>query len=337
MKDFAIVILNWNGKNLLEKFLPFLVKYSEEAIIYVVDNASTDDSIPFILENFQNIKIIQNAHNFGYAKGYNTALKNVTEKYLCLINSDIEVTENWLKPVYEMFNNEINVGIIQPKILDFNNRSKFEYAGAAGGYIDKLGFPFCRGRIFDTLEDDLGQYNNNENIFWASGACFFIKNDVFKDLEGFDENFFAHQEEIDLCWRAFNKNIEIKYVADSKIYHIGGATLKASNPQKSFLNYRNSLLMLYKNVPLHIRFKTLFKRLCYDGVSGVRLMLKLQPLHCFAIVRSHFAFYGMLSKYKNLQSNHNKKNYYYTNDIVKAYFIDKNKYFNKIEKSNDYN
>ena len=193
-----------------------------------------------------------------------------------------------------MFKSNNEIGIIQPKILDYKDKSKFEYAGAAGGFIDALAFPFCRGRIFDTLEFDHNQYNDEVEIFWASGACFFVRNEVFKTLNGFDENFFAHQEEIDFCWRAFNQNIKIYYCGLSSVYHIGGATLASSNPKKTFLNYRNSLIMMYKNLPEKGRFKTIFKRLCYDGVSGVRLMLQLKPLHCFAIVRSHFAFYASI-------------------------------------------
>jgi len=335
MKDFAIVILNWNGKNLLEKFLPFLVNYSSDATIYLADNFSTDNSIQFVKEKYPTVKIIRNKDNYGYAKGYNEALKNVTEKYLCLINSDIEVTNNWLQPIYNLFESDSKIGIIQPKILDYKNKSKFEYAGAAGGFIDKLGFPYCRGRIFDSLETDQNQFNDEKTIFWASGACFFIRNQVFKNLKGFDENFFAHQEEIDLCWRAFNQNIRIFYCGKSTVFHVGGATLDASNPKKTFLNYRNSLLMLYKNLPKKGRLATIFKRLCYDGVSGVRLMLQLKPLHCFAIVRSHFAFYGMISKYSQLKNDNNRTDYFYTKNIVKSYFIEKKKTFNEIIKCND--
>lgn len=332
MKDFAIVILNWNGKNLLEKFLPFLVKYSSDSTIYLADNASTDDSISFVNAKFPMVKIIKNKENFGFAKGYNESLKHITEKYLCLINSDIEVSENWLEPIFHLFETNSEIGIIQPKILDFKDQTKFEYAGAAGGFIDALGFPFCRGRIFDSIETDQNQFNDTTPIFWASGACFFIRNNVFKKLKGFDENFFAHQEEIDLCWRAFNQNIQVYYCGKSTVYHVGGATLDVSNPKKTFLNYRNSLLMLHKNLPVKERFTTIFKRLCYDGISGIRLMLQLKPMHCFAIVRSHFAYYGMLSKYKNYSNASNKNNYFYTKNIVKSYFIDKKKTFKEIDK-----
>ncbi|MDB2463041.1 glycosyltransferase family 2 protein, partial [Algibacter sp.] len=243
----AIVILNWNGKNLLEQFLPSVIQHSQGADIYIADNASTDDSVAFIKTNYPNLKLIKNQTNGGYAKGYNDALKNVHADVLCLLNSDIEVTPNWLTPIISTFKNEADTSIIQPKILDYNKKDYFEYAGAAGGFIDKYGYPYCRGRIFNTIEKDRGQYNDTTNIFWASGACLFIRNTVFKQLNGFDEHFFAHMEEIDLCWRAKNLGHTIKYVGQSEIYHVGGATLKTTNPKKTFLNFRNSLITLTKN------------------------------------------------------------------------------------------
>ncbi|MEO8773952.1 MAG: glycosyltransferase family 2 protein, partial [Gelidibacter sp.] len=209
-EKIAIVILNWNGKALLEQFLPSVIMHSEEAVIYVADNASTDDSVEFVASHYPTVKIIQNKENGGYAKGYNEALKHVDESIYCLLNSDVEVTENWLKPIAILFKTEAETSIIQPKILDYKNKDYFEYAGAAGGFIDKFGYPFCRGRIFDTLEKDRGQYNDTSQIFWASGACFFIRKSVFENLDGFDESFFAHMEEIDLCWRAYNTDYVTK-------------------------------------------------------------------------------------------------------------------------------
>ncbi|MEM6686591.1 MAG: glycosyltransferase family 2 protein, partial [Bacteroidota bacterium] len=247
--NIAIVILNWNGKELLAQFIPKVLNYSDDATIYVADNASADDSIDYIQTNFPTVKIIQNAQNGGYAKGYNDALPFVEEEIFCLLNSDIEVTENWLAPIRSEFEKHADTAIIQPKILDFKQKTHFEYAGAAGGYIDKYGYPFCRGRIFHTLEEDKGQYNTTEEIFWASGACFFIRKTVFEELGGFDEDFFAHQEEIDLCWRAFNLGYKAKYISESVVYHVGGATLDSTNPQKTYLNFRNSLCMLAKNLP----------------------------------------------------------------------------------------
>ena len=330
MKNIAVVLLNWNGLDLLKQFLPIVEEFSSEAVIYVVDNNSTDGSKHFVETQFPLIKWIQLSDNFGYAKGYNEALKQVDEEYICLLNTDIEVTQNWLQPILDLFEKDDSIGIIQPKILDFKSKEYFEYAGAAGGFIDKYGFPFCRGRIFNTLEKDENQYHTQE-IFWASGACFFIRNRVFKKLNGFDDHFFAHQEEIDLCWRAFNQNVKVYYCNESTVYHIGGATLKKSNPQKTFLNFRNSLFMLYKNLPKEDRFSIIFKRLCLDGLAGVKLFLSLQPLHTFAIIKAHFAYYGNLSKLKNRQVQNPKSNYFYTDNIVFDYFLKSKKKFNQLK------
>ena len=257
-KKIAIIILNWNGVKLLEQFLPSIVSFSDEAQIYVADNASTDASIQFVKDNYPTVKIIQNDGNYGFANGYNIALQQVEEEYYCLLNSDVEVTKNWLTPILSLFENESNIAIIQPKILDFKNKEYFEYAGAAGGFIDKYGYPFCRGRIFETIEKDNHQYDDEKEIFWASGACFFIRKEIYRKLNGFDGDFFAHQEEIDLCWRAFNLGFEAKYTSKSIIYHVGGATLNEGNPKKTFLNFRNSLLMLLKNLPKNKLFPILF-------------------------------------------------------------------------------
>ncbi|MFT7627904.1 MAG: GT2 family glycosyltransferase, partial [Ulvibacter sp.] len=216
--NVAVVILNWNGKKLLQQFLPSVVKYSKEATVYVADNASTDDSISFISENFPTVKIIKNKSNGGYAKGYNDALRSLSEDIFVLVNSDVEVTENWLGPVLNEFKNDAKLVSAQPKILDFNNKDYFEYAGAAGGFIDKYGYPFCRGRIFDTLEKDEGQFDDVKEIFWATGACLFIRKSAFQEVDGFDEDFFAHQEEIDLCWRLLSKGGTIKYVGASSVF-----------------------------------------------------------------------------------------------------------------------
>src|SRR5690606_18362263 len=225
----AVVILNWNGKELLEKFLPSVVANSKEATVYVADNASTDTSIAYVSKNFPEVKIIQNQENGGYAKGYNDALKKVPETLFVLLNSDVEVTKNWLQPIISEFERDDAIVAAQPKILDFKNRESFEYAGAAGGFLDKYGYPFCRGRIFDTLEKDVGQYNDTFPIFWASGACLFVRKDPFWKVGGFDEDYFAHQEEIDLCWRLQNLGGKIQYIGESKVFHVGGATLNSSN------------------------------------------------------------------------------------------------------------
>ncbi|MGG5507573.1 MULTISPECIES: glycosyltransferase family 2 protein [unclassified Myroides] len=320
-KQFALVVLNWNGKKLLETFLPTLVNYSPQANIYVVDNDSTDGSQALIHQEFPSVQLIQNDGNYGYAKGYNLGLISLREPLLVLINSDIEVTENWLEPIAQLFNEDPEVAIVQPKILDYKNKAYFEYAGAAGGYIDKYGFPYCRGRIFDTIEKDEGQYDDITSIFWASGACFFIKNDVFKALQGFDETFFAHQEEIDLCWRAQNRGYSIKYCGYSTVYHVGGATLNYENPRKTYLNFRNSLMMLYKNLPARQKFSTIFIRLCLDGIAGIRFLLLLKPKHCWAIIRSHFAFYKRIPSLRNKVESGNINNYFTDKSIIYSYFV----------------
>lgn len=327
MKKIAVVILNWNGAKLLEQFLPSVIAYSEEATIYVADNASTDTSIEIIQSKFPQITIIKNEGNYGFAKGYNVALQQVEEDYYALVNSDIEVTENWLAPILSIFDNEPNIGIIQPKILDYKNKAYFEYAGAAGGYIDQFGYPYCRGRMFDTLEKDHGQYNDDVDIFWASGACLFIRKDIYRKLNGFDDDFFAHQEEIDLCWRAFNMGYTARYTSKSVVYHVGGATLNEGNPRKTFLNFRNSLLMLTKNLPERKLFIILFLRLCLDGLAGIQFILKGKFKHCWAIVKAHFAFYSLINKTLKKRNSKIRSNYYRSKSIVYQYFIKNGKVF----------
>ena len=319
----AIVILNWNGQKLLEQFLPSVVSFSsQEADIYVADNASTDYSIVYLKENFPSIKIIQNSVNGGYAKGYNDALQNLSADIYCLLNSDIEVTENWLKPIIETFKNDEKTAIIQPKLLDFKDKTKFEYAGAAGGFVDLFGYPYCRGRVFNHLETDKNQFNDIAEIFWASGACMFIRSKIYHQLNGFDEDYFAHQEEIDLCWRTQNIGFKAKYVGTSTVYHVGGATLQETNPHKTFLNFRNSLLNVVKNVPKKWFLFVVFSRLVLDGIAGFKFILELRPIHTWAILKAHFSFYKnffkFLGKRKKLQK---KQDYNLHTSIVWQYFV----------------
>ena len=330
MKKTAVVILNWNGAKLLEQFLPSVIAFSDAATIYVADNASTDASIEVIQNQFPSVKIIQNTNNFGFAKGYNQALQFVEEEYYALVNSDIEVSENWLAPIIELFENQPETAIIQPKILDFKKKSHFEYAGGAGGFIDKFGYPFCRGRIFDTVEEDKNQYDDEIAIFWASGACFFIRKEVYRKLNGFDDMFFAHQEEIDLCWRAFNLGYKTKYASKSIVYHVGGATLNDGNPKKTFLNFRNSLLMLTKNLPKNQLFSIIFIRLFLDGLAGIQFILKGKFKHFLALLKAHFSFYILLNQFYKKRGVVHKKKYYLTNSIVYCYFIKKIKLFSSI-------
>jgi len=326
----AVVILNWNGKALLEQFLPSVIRYSKGADIYVADNASTDDSLDYIAITYPQIKCIRNTENGGYAKGYNDALQHVDADIYCLLNSDVEVTPNWLSPILETFKSNPNTAIIQPKLLDFKKKDFFEYAGAAGGFIDKYGYPYCRGRIFDTVEKDNGQYNDTTSIFWASGACLFIRRTVYETLHGFDEAFFAHMEEIDLCWRARNLNYGCNYVGDSTIYHVGGATLNNTSPKKTYLNFRNNLFILVKNAPGNL-FLLVFTRLVLDGIAGVKFMLNIKPKHCFAIIKSHFSFYGHLpSLLKQRKTLQQKSKYYTKKSIIWSYFIKNRKHFKNL-------
>ena len=252
MKQIAVVILNWNGAALLERFLPTVIKNSGEiAHIYVADNGSTDSSKELLNTKFPQVSIIEMPFNKGFAGGYNLALKDLNEPLFCLLNSDVAPSENWLNPIITAFKSDPQLAIAQPKILDELKKTHFEYAGAAGGYLDALGYPFCRGRIFQDIEEDLGQYNDSIEVFWATGACMFIRNEVFNRLNGFDESYFAHQEEIDLCWRAKNLGYKVMYLGNSTVYHLGGSTLSNMNPKKTFLNFRNSLFSILKNMPLH--------------------------------------------------------------------------------------
>ncbi|WJS93580.1 glycosyltransferase family 2 protein [Flavobacterium johnsoniae] len=330
MDKIAVVILNWNGVKLLEQFLPSVIQFSEGASIYVADNASTDNSIAFVAENFPTVKIVKNSGNYGFAKGYNDALQHIDAEIYALVNSDIEVTENWLKPILETFDNEKQTAIIQPKILDFKNKEYFEYAGAAGGFIDKYGFPFCRGRVFDTVEKDNGQYNDNIELFWASGACFFIRKNVYHELKGFDESFFAHQEEIDLCWRAANEGHIIKYNSQSVVYHVGGATLQQGNPKKTYLNFRNSLLMLVKNLPKRGLFWMIFFRMVLDGIAGIRFLTQGKFGHTFAILKAHFSFYCLSLKYLGKRKDFQIQQYYMVKSVVFLYYIRKLTVFKEI-------
>ena len=327
----AVVILNWNGKELLEQFLPSVISFSENANVYVADNASTDTSVAFISENFPTVKIIQNKSNGGYAKGYNDALAHLSEALFILLNSDVEVTENWLYPIETAFATNQQLVAAQPKILDYNNKQYFEYAGAAGGFIDVLGYPFCRGRIFNTLEKDLGQYNDMIDIFWATGACLIVRKEAFWSVGGFDEDFFAHQEEIDLCWRLRSHGGSIGYIGSSAVYHVGGATLSAANPKKTFYNFRNTLLSLVKNVKSGHLWLTLLMRLLLDGLAALQFLLQGKSAHFLAVFRAHLSFYGLLPKFLKKRKKHaSKQSYANVKSIVFQYFIMGKKFFNEL-------
>ena len=290
--DIAVVILSWNGIEWIKTFLPTIIDKSSNANIYVADNASTDGTVEYIKENFTNVNVIQNYSNNGYAKGYNDALKNLNEKYFVLINSDIEVTDNWLNPIIDLMEDNIDIAACQPKILDYNIRNKFEYAGASGGYIDTLGYPYCRGRIFSDIEEDNNQYDDIKEVFWASGACLFVRSENFKEVNGFDNDFFAHQEEIDLCWRLKNRGYKVMVNPQSVVYHVGGGTLNSTSPFKTYLNFRNNLFMLYKNLPFLKLLITLLFRLPLDGIAAITFLKKEDGIgHLFSILRAHLIFY----------------------------------------------
>jgi len=340
MKKVAVVILNWNGLELLRSYLPSVIdSLPEYAELIIADNASTDKSIDFIKANFSEIKIIQNKSNGGFAKGYNDALKNVNNKFLVLLNSDIETPNNWIEPVIDFMEANPKTGAAMPKILQLKNKTHFEYAGAAGGFIDKWGFPFCRGRIFNELEEDLGQYDNNEPVFWATGACMFVRNDIYKKLGGFDEFFFAHMEEIDLCWRIQRLGFNINAIGNSKIYHLGGGTLNKVSPRKTFLNFRNNLLLLTKNYPREGFLKIITQKIILDGIAGLKFLLEGNFKHTLAIMKAHFAFYYSFPRYLkirkqlNFQLSNKPVKGLFKASIIKEHFIKKKRKFSDIDPS----
>ena len=290
MNDLAVVILNWNGVGFFEKFLDKVVRFSGDAKIVVADNASTDSSIKYVQANFPNIKIIQNPKNDGFAKGYNDALHHVDSKFYMLLNSDIEVTENWLVPLYDIMKDESIAGC-QPKILSHSNKDTFEHAGASGGFIDKNYFPFCRGRLFNSIEKDEGQFDNTLEVFWATGAALMIRAELYHKVNGFDAEFFAHMEEIDLCWRLKKQNYKFFVVPASTVYHVGGGTLPYSSPRKTYLNFRNNLMMLIKNHQ-GILFSKLIVRMLLDGIAGGIFLLKGEFGNFWAVIKAHFYIYG---------------------------------------------
>jgi len=338
--ELAVVVLNYNGKHFLEKFLPGIIKYSAPHQIIVADNASTDDSVSFLKHQFPSVIIIENKNNFGYAKGYNLALKQVNAKYYALLNSDVDVTENWITSVLTLMNNDEKIAACQPKIMDYKNRNLFEYAGASGGYIDKFGYPFCRGRIFNAIEEDSGQFNDAKEIFWATGACLFVKSKAFWQVGGLDEDYFAHMEEIDLCWRLKNLGYKIYVEPASVIYHIGGGTLNKLSSQKTFLNFRNNLITYTKNSAASFLFLRLFHRLNLDAVAAFKFLFDGQPKHLFAVLKAHAYYYFMLNKtlakrkrMKNMPGFKFTTSQIYQANIVAEHFLKYKNKFGDLRKS----
>ena len=321
----AVIILNYNSKKFIIKFLDNVVKKSLNSDIYIFDNGSTDDSIEYIESKYPGLKIIKNKKNDGYAGGYNKALKEVCSDYYILLNSDIEVTDNWINPVIELMKKDNQIAACQPKIKNYYNKDYFEYAGASGGFLDYLGYPFCRGRIFNTVEKDNGQYNNSSEIFWASGACLFIKSKYFHEVNGFDIDFFAHMEEIDLCWRLKNKGYSIWVEPASTVYHVGGGTLNKTNAFKTFLNFRNNLFMIFKN--LKNPWKIIIIRLFLDGLAGLKFLVEGKPKHTLAIIKAHFSFYSNIKKLNNKKLKNFSNIKLFNKSVIISYYLKRIKKF----------
>ena len=335
----AVVILNFNGKQFLEQFLPSVTKYTANHKIVVADNNSSDDSVSFLANKYPSVQIVKNTSNAGYAQGYNDALKQIDAEYYVLLNSDVEVTENWIETVISLMDSNKNIAACQPKILDFNNREKFEYAGAAGGFIDKYGYPFCRGRVFNSLEEEKNQYNDSTEVFWATGACMFVRAKVFWEVDGFDGDYFAHMEEIDLCWRLKNIGYTIYVEPKSEVYHVGGGTLNKLSSRKTFLNFRNNLTTLTKNHSSRFLFFKIIFRMKLDGIAAFKFLLDGQPKHFFAVIRAHLAFYGWLPrtlakrrKAKQHPNFNHSMGRAYDGNVVLEHFIRKKKYYSELDK-----
>jgi GT2 family glycosyltransferase len=332
----AVVILNWNGKELLEQFLPGVVKtiYSNLQII-VGDNASTDDSINFLKTNYPQVSIIQNSANYGFAEGYNKILEQVQADYYILLNSDVAVPQNWIEPVIALMESDDQIAAAQPKIKWHHDINKFEYAGAAGGYMDLHAFPFCRGRLFHTVEADNGQYNDSQEIFWASGAAFFVKSKNWKEVGGLDPDFFAHMEEIDVCWRLKNLGYKIVYCADAEVYHVGGGTLDANNPYKTFLNFRNNLFIMQKNMKFTEACFYIFLRIFIDFVAWLQFIFSGKKPFAMAISKAHYSFFKDIfitaKKRSSTQLPYLDHTGVYKKSVVWAYFIKKAHFFSQLK------
>lgn len=299
MKKVSVVILNWNGEGMLRSFLPSVIAYSQtdDVEVCVADNASTDGSVRLLHEEFPEVRLILLDKNYGFAEGYNLALKEVDAEYVVLLNSDVEVTQGWLAPLIDFMDAHPEVASCQPKLLDYRKKTHFEYAGAAGGYLDKYGYPFCRGRIFDVVEEDRGQYDDSVSVFWVTGAAMFIRLKDYRDAGGLDGGFFAHMEEIDLCWRLNSRGRKLVYIPQSKVYHVGGATLNKDNPRKTFLNFRNNLLMLYKNLPESELNKVLFVRFLLDMAAALVFTLKGETGNAKAVLKARKEFKKLQESY----------------------------------------
>lgn len=327
MSRTAVVILNFNGEKLLRQFLPSVVQHSSGAEIIIADNNSTDQSVFFLKQSYPTLRIIQLDRNYGYCGGYNRALSQVNADYYVLLNSDIEVTPEWLTPMISLLDRDANVAAVQPKMLSYHNKNKFEHAGAGGGFIDTLGYPFCRGRVFDYVEEDKGQYDDEREIFWATGACLMIRSEAFEKFGGFDEDFFAHMEEIDLCWKLQRTTQKIFYCGKSTVYHVGAGTLGYSHPRKTYLNFRNGLTLLLKHLGPRELFYKLPLRILLDWIAAFQFLLKGEPKNFAAVIRAHYN--SLLNLNRDLRKRRAIRQYFpsycsamiYPGSVVVDYFV----------------
>jgi GT2 family glycosyltransferase len=329
----AVVILNWNGREYLKKFLPSVIQNNSTGVrIIVADNASHDDSVSMLQSEFPDIEIIRNEKNGGFAKGYNEALSLVDADIFILLNSDIEVTPGWIDPIIKLMESDETIAACQPLIRSYHQPELFEYAGAAGGFIDSYGYPFCRGRLFQHLEADHGQYSSSREVFWATGACMFIRADLFKKNGGFDEDFFAHMEEIDLCWRLKHQGYKIMVCAESKVFHVGGGTLPKISSFKTYLNMRNNITLLYKNLPSERLFPVFVSRLFLDGIAAFKFLIDGGFGDFWAVVRAHLSFYRNFNKHKHKRKliHHKYVSQVYRGNIVVDHFLRGLKLFSEI-------
>ena len=333
MYKVSVIILNWNGENWLKKFLPSIIANTNATLanIIVADNNSTDNSIKLLIEEFPDVKLIQFDKNYGFAAGYNKAIEEVTSEIVVLLNSDVEVSPFWLEPLIETLDSSDKIVAVQPKIKAWKNKNYFEYAGASGGFIDVYGFPFCRGRIVDTTEEDIGQYDDIREVFWCSGAALVIKRDAYIEIGGLDQNFFAHMEEIDLCWRLRNKGAKLMVCPKSTVYHYGGGSLPMNHPHKLYLNYRNNLLMMYKNLSAQEWKKLILIRMCIDFASALFFFIKGERKNACAVIKAYRDFYKFKQQYAHNTEKSNRS-LIYKRCILFQYFVKKNKIFSILQR-----
>lgn len=337
MTKVAVIILNWNGQKLLAQFLSNVLECSKQNDVEVIvaDNASTDNSISFLKREFPEVRRIHLNENYGFAGGYNKAINEVESEYVVLLNSDVELTRGWLNPLINFMDANENVAACAPKILDFKKKSHFEYAGGSGGYVDRYGYPFCRGRIFDSLEEDKGQYDDPVDVLWASGACLMVRTTCYRKIGGLDDAFFAHQEEVDLCWRMKREGFRVVCLPESKVYHVGGASLSVGSPQKTYLNFRNSLLLLYKN-QLYRSFSNSYRvRIVLDLIAALKFLVFDGVGHFAAVLKAHVHFTKMRKEYRvtRLQLKERKGDVLQEvmpYSIVWLYYVKKKRYFSEL-------